>query len=229
MKRIIEEIEESVRIHGYDGQQGLGMWLDYLVDMFDVKYIVNGTYDKHLEVKAKEDEHLFNATILWLEIVSKGIESSGWIDVFGNIYEEMYQSKGKSSMLGQFFTPEGLCTIMAKINGGISGKTGDPACGSGRTLLAAYTENKSGYYVGEDIDGISCKMCALNLMVHGARGRVICHDTIASPVYFNWGYEINEVRYPIPTPFYSLRLISNVRTDEEIVKIENKVEQLKLF
>ena len=144
MKRIIEEIEESVRIHGYDGQQGLGMWLDYLVDMFDVKYIVNGTYDKHLEDKAKEDEHLFNATILWLEIVSKGIESSGWIDVFGNIYEEMYQSKGKSSMLGQFFTPEGLCTIMAKINGGISGKTGDPACGSGRTLLAAYTENKSG-------------------------------------------------------------------------------------
>ena len=202
MKRIIEEIEESVRIHGHDGQQGLGMWLDYLVDMFDVKYIVNGTYDKHLEDKAKEDEHLFNATILWLEIVSKGIESSGWIDV--------------------------LCTIMEKINGGISGKTGDPACGSGRTLLAAYTENKSGYYVGEDIDGISCKMCALNLMVHGARGRVICHDTIASPVYFNWGYEINEVRYPIPTPFYSLRLISNVRTDEEIVKIESNVEQLKL-
>lgn len=184
MKRIIEEIEESVRIHGHDGQQGLGMWLDYLVDMFDVKYIVNGTYDKHLEDKAKEDEHMFNATILWLEIVSKGIESSGWIDVFGNIYE---------------------------------------------TLLAAYTENKSGYYVGEDIDGISCKMCALNLMVHGARGRVICHDTIASPVYFNWGYEINEVRYPIPTPFYSLRLISNVRTDEEIVKIESNVEQLKLF
>ena len=54
MKRIIEEIEESVRIHGHDGQQGLGMWLDYLVDMFDVKYIVNGTYDKHLEDKAKE-------------------------------------------------------------------------------------------------------------------------------------------------------------------------------
>ena len=71
MKRIIEEIEESVRIHGHDGQQGLGIWLDYLVDMFDVKYIVNGTYDKHLEDKAKEDEHLFNATILWLEIISK--------------------------------------------------------------------------------------------------------------------------------------------------------------
>ena len=58
MKRIIEEIEESVRIHGHDGQQGLGIWLDYLVDMFDVKYIVNGTYDKHLEDKAKEDERL---------------------------------------------------------------------------------------------------------------------------------------------------------------------------
>lgn len=165
---------------------------------------------------------------MWLEIVAKKIDEGCWIDVFGNIYEEMYQSKGKSSMLGQFFTPPGLCDLMANMNEPTDGKIGDPACGSGRTLLAAYVNNKKAYYIGEDIDGISCKMCALNLMIHGAKGRVICHDTLNSPVFFNWGYEINEVRYPFPTPFYSLRLISNVKPEKPRA-IEKRVEQLKLF
>lgn len=229
MRKIIQEIEESVRKHGHDRQQGLAMWLDYLVDMFDVKYIMNNTYEQHLIDKAMEDENLYNATIMWLEMASKKIEAGGWIDVFGEIYEQLYIPKRKSSMLGQFFTPEDICNLMGEMNG--SGKMiNDPSCGSGRTLLAAYVNNKKTYYVGEDIDGISCKMCALNLMIHGARGRVVCHDTLASPVYFNWGYEINEVRYPVPTPFYSLRPISNVKPDrEEEKEIQNRVEQLKLF
>ena len=230
MKRIIQEIEESVRKHGHDRQQGLAIWLDYLIDLFDVKYIMDGTFEKHLVKKAEDDENLYNATIMWLEMVAKKIDDGGWIDVFGNIYEEMYQSKGKSSMLGQFFTPKGLCDLMANMNEPTDGKIGDPACGSGRTLLAAYVNNKKAYYIGEDIDGISCKMCALNLMVHGAKGRVICHDTLNSPVYFNWGFEINEVRYPIPTEFYSLRRISNIKPDrEEEKEIQKRVEQLKLF
>lgn len=231
MKRIIQEIEESVRKHNYDREQGLAIWLDYLIDLFDVKYIMDGTFEKHLVEKAEEDENLYNATIMWLEMVAKKIKEGGWIDVFGNIYEEMYQSKGKSSMLGQFFTPAGLCDLMAKMNDdNKGGKIGDPACGSGRTLLAAYVNNKKAYYIGEDIDGISCKMCALNLMAHGAMARVICHDTLNSPVYFDWGYEINEVRYPFPTPFYSLRRISNVKPDKQEEKeIQKRVEQLKLF
>ena len=229
MKQIIRQIEFSVQKHGHDRQQGLAIWLDYLIDLFDVKYIMNGTFEKYLVEKSEKDENLYNATIMWLEIVAKKIDEGGWIDVFGEIYEEMYQSKGKSSMLGQFFTPKGLCDLMANMNGPIDGKIGDPACGSGRTLLAAYVNNKKAYYIGEDIDGISCKMCALNLMIHGAKGRVICHDTLNSPVYFNWGYEINEVRYPIPTPFYSLRRISNVKPDREEEKEIQKIEQLKLF
>ena len=232
MKRIIQEIEESVRKHEHDRKNGLSMWLDFLIDMFDVKHIKDGTFEKHLVDKAHEDENLYNATIMWLDMVEKELDGGGWIDVFGDIYEEMYQSKDKSAMFGQFYTPKHICDLMAKINDEeTDGKIGDPACGSGRTLLASYVNNKNAYYIGEDIDGISCKMCALNLMAHGARARVICHDTLNSQVYFNWGYEINEVHYPFPTPFYSLRPISNVKPakEKEAVKIENKVEQLKLF
>ena len=53
MKRIIQEIDESVRKHGHDRQQGLEIWLDYLIDLFDVKYIMDGTFEKHLVEKAE--------------------------------------------------------------------------------------------------------------------------------------------------------------------------------
>lgn len=136
MRKIIQEIDESVRKHGYDRQQGLAIWLDYLIDLFDVKYIIDGTFEIHLVEKAEEDENLYNATIMWLEMVAKKIDEGGWIDVFGEIYEEMYQSKGKSSMLGQFFTPTGLCDLMANMNEPTDGKIGDPACLRGSHLRA---------------------------------------------------------------------------------------------
>lgn len=210
MKQIVQLIEASVRKNNYSREQGLNIFLDFLIDLFDVKYFINNKFEEHVREKQKQDEHLFNAALLWLDTTGKEIEKNGWYDSLGAIYEEMYQSKGKASMLGQFFTPKGICDLMSKISvSKDEKKVGDPACGSGRTLLSAFAEIGTGaYYIGEDVDAVSVKMCALNMMVHGMKGRSICHDTLSSPVYFDWGYEINEVRYPIPTPYYSLRLIS---------------------
>lgn len=99
----------------------------------------------------------------------------------------------------------------------------DCACGSGRTLVSHFMETYrqtgkhpvSYYYQGEDIDIVSVKMCALNMMIHGMRGRAIRHDTLMEPVSFDYGFEINEVRYPFPTPFYSLRPITYQETEEQ--------------
>ena len=210
MKRIIQLIEASVRKNNNSREQGLNIFLDYLIDLFDVKYFINNTFEEHIREKQRQDEHLFNASLLWLDITGNEIEKNGWYESLGEIYEEMYQSKGKASILGQFFTPKGICDLMSKISvSKKENKVGDPACGSGRTLLSAFAEIGTGaYYIGEDVDAVSVKMCALNMMVHGMKGRAVCHDTLSSPVYFDWGYEINEIRYPIPTPYYSLRLIS---------------------
>lgn len=71
------------------------------------------------------------------------------------------------------------------------------------------------YYQGEDIDFSSVKMCALNMMIHGMHGRAIRHDTLMEPVSFDYVFEINEVRYPFPTPFYSLRKIRYKETEEQ--------------
>ena len=219
MKKIIENLEAYVRKEHGQREYALDKFLEYLLELFDYKYYHTG-WQKHVNEMNEKSPELMTAAIEWLELTSTEIEKGGWCDTLGRLYEAMYQSKGKASALGQFYTPECLCDLMAKVTYKESDipHISDCACGSGRTLLAAYNKYREGYYTGEDLDGMSVRMCALNLMVHGARGRAVCHDTLRSPVNFDWGYEINEVRYPFPTPYYSVRRISNPEPKEEITK-----------
>ena len=65
------------------------------------------------------------------------------LDVFGILYEEMYLSRGKASKTAQFFTPQSISDLMARISAlgaGNHGKVNDCAAGSGRLLLAHYME-----------------------------------------------------------------------------------------
>lgn len=220
-------IEKHVTERQIDRHQGLNVLLDFLIDMFDIRhyYTPDGFVKNCIELHEKEP-YLFKISHIWLDKVAAAIEKGTWIDFFGGIYEEMYQSKGKASSLGQFFTPPALCDLMSMVTGKDgTNRVNDAACGSGRTLLSQLAHSgfpRDSYYIGEDIDTTSVKMCALNLMIHGARGRVVRHDTLISPVAFDYGFELNEVRYPIPTPFYSLRKISHsVKTEP---KMEPKME-----
>lgn len=80
-----------------------------------------------------------------------GVYDGGWYDPLGRMYE-CITSKNKSSQMGQYFTPEPAVEMMTKMIGvGSSGKAietiSDPACGSGRTGLAAASRafaNKKG-------------------------------------------------------------------------------------
>ena len=70
------------------------------------------------------------------------------------------------------------------------------------------------------------KAIGFNMMMYGMRGRVVRHDTLTQPVSFDFGFEINEVRYPLPTPFYSLRRISltdSEKKEHKRQKSENEV------
>lgn len=226
MKQVVKLIEEHCRKHNVDAIRGLDVTTDYLIDCFDIRhYYKRGGWEEHILQKKKESEELFQVLQIWLMKVTEAIEKGGWLDFFGSVYEEMYQSKSKASAMGQFFTPPAVSDLLTScVDGTNDAKVNDCACGSGRLLLAqwAKSENKKGYYQGEDLDFQSVKMCALNLMVHGCRGRVIRHDTLMNPVLFDYGFELNEIRYPIPTPYYSLRKIHYTKED---VKANN--EKLK--
>ncbi len=124
-------------------------------------------------------------------------EDLAWYDALGTLYEEI-ASNSKASFLGQFFTPPTVCDFMAQIQQPLEEcgdkKTGltvnDPACGSGRTLLAFNKVAPGNYLVGQDVDVICTKMTAINLALHGCKGQALNGDSLR-PDHFVFGYEIN--------------------------------------
>lgn len=232
MKETISLIEKVVREKNLDAHQGLNAVLDFLIDMFDIKhYLSKDGWFSAVSKAEKEEPHLYRIMMIWMEKVSTAMEKGSWIDFFGGVYEEMYQSRGKASTLGQFFTPPNICDLMAKISSPVKGRVNDCACGSGRTLLAGASAAgfpRSNFYIGEDLDMVSVKMCALNLMIHGCQGRVVRHDTLAEPICFDYGFRINDIRYPFETPFYSLTRIKMTREEKKEVQIEEKTNKVNI-
>ena len=106
----------------------------------------------------------------------------------------------------------GRCFLLTKVEGR---RVNDCAAGSGRLLLAHYMEvskldhsaGRPFVYIAHDSDPLVCKMCALNMMVHGMNGTVICQDTLTQSTP-SAVYRINEIRYPFNTPYYSVRVKS---------------------
>lgn len=226
MKEVVGLIDRVVTEKKIDRHQGLNAVLDFLIDIFDIKHWEEPEGWFKTVAKAKQEEPLlYRIMMIWMDKVATAMESGSWIDFFGGIYEEMYQSKGKASTLGQFFTPPNLCDLLAKVSQPTEGKINDCACGSGRTLLAGASAAgfpRDNYYIGEDLDIVSVKMCALNLMIHGCKGKVVQHDTLKNPIMFDYGFRINDIRYPIPTPFYSLTRIKLTKEN-----VEHKSERIR--
>ena len=169
----------------------------------------------------QEDEDYFELMTAWFTEVTKAMDAGGTLDFFGKMYEETWKGKGKASALGQFYTPESTCSLMAEmISDDGRGTYNDCTCGSGRTLLAAFAKadrSKFLWFDAGDIDYISCKMCALNFMVHGMLGEVKQQDalTLETPSVI---YHVNEVRYPFPTNMYSIRREYPSKTERKVLK-----------
>lgn len=143
-----------------------------------------------------------NFMYLYLDFMQEQLQNKFWYDAWGDMFME--NSGNFKSFRGQFFTPSAVSDLCARISFCdmhplVSGRQviNDCACGSARMLLAAQEQafnNKleQPYLVGEDIDGICCKMAAVNLAVHGCFGEVIRHDSLKEPGEFRYGYIINE-------------------------------------
>lgn len=124
---------------------------------------------------------LIKEAILVMDKQLKGEDD--WYDVFGAYYEVLASSY-KRSGFGQFFTPASVVDLMVQIQG-VSGKlkgkgvlVGDPACGSGRTLIAFQAYNPGNFLVGQDIDLVCCKMTIMNMILHGCKGEVVWGNSL---------------------------------------------------
>jgi len=143
----------------------------------------------------KELQPLFSQLLALLTLeMEERFDSRSGNDVLGEFYELNFCRKGS----GQFFTPYHICDFMAQITCGDHADTEkpqriiDPACGSGRTLLAgAKTLGTRHRYYGIDIDHTCVKMTAINLFMNGIfHGEVMWADTM-NPNDFRMSYVLS--------------------------------------
>lgn len=226
-KLYVDVLTKQVKEDGRPYEMALNDFCDYLLDLFSVEAFKNDFKGllKWQQERFQAKPHFGFLALAWMDDVTKAMERGKWLDVFGMLYEEMYLIAGKASRTGQFFTPPAVSDLMSELVGtkkkeassmkkdGL--KVNDCAAGSGRLLLSHFIEvSKQNHsagrpysYIAQDSDPLACKMCALNMMIHGMNGRVICQDTLtlSTPTV---EYIVNEVRYPFYTPYYSVRVKS---------------------
>jgi len=114
-----------------------------------------------------------------------------WYDFFGDFYQ-LISSRSKAQGLGQFFTPEAVVTAMVLMQN-IDGENKtvlDPACGSGRFLIASHAHNPRNIHFGADLDFVCCQMSVLNMMMHGCRGEIVWKNALDTESYYR-GWLIN--------------------------------------
>jgi type I restriction-modification system DNA methylase subunit len=111
-------------------------------------------------------------------------QGTGLLDILGTYFEQEI-SMGHN---GQFFTPEPICDMMAMMMKPISfGQSiADPACGSGRNLMAAAKINRHCMFFGADNDADCARMTAINLCLNGMFGEVAWMNSLSNEYYSGW-------------------------------------------
>ena len=111
-------------------------------------------------------------------------DGSGMVDVLGKYFEENL-SHGRN---GQFFTPQPVCDMMARMNLPMiaGGRVLDPACGSGRMLMAMAKFNRHATFYGADNDVNCAKMATINLCLNGMFGEIAWMNSLTNEFYGGW-------------------------------------------
>lgn len=163
---------------------GLSQYEDEYLKIIE-PYKTNGRLKHFLELLAE--------LILYMEEYR---DNSQVNDLLGEFFQQEI-TRGRN---GRFFTPSHVSSMMAKMVRGEETKplrVIDPACGSGRMLMASARDSTIPHcYYGIDIDLICVKMSAINLFLNGLRGEVICADALAVDD-FRFGYRISFLPFGI--------------------------------
>ncbi|MCG8651133.1 MAG: N-6 DNA methylase [Pirellulales bacterium] len=100
-------------------------------------------------------------------------------DVLGDVFQGAI-TYGEN---GQFFTPDSVCDLMAKMSVPTERTDEpkticDPACGSGRQLLAVAKHQPHWEFTGQDLDIRCTQMTAINLGLNGLKGWAVNQNTL---------------------------------------------------
>jgi type I restriction-modification system DNA methylase subunit len=151
-----------------------------------------------LQEKDEENERLYLETIKpykreELEEFGKAIgtiQLSAYEGPYSDILGEFFMQHITRGQNGQYFTPEPVCDMMARMNlEGIEGegkRIQDPACGSGRMLLSSAKINHRNYFYGADSSSTCAKMATLNFFLNGLKGEVSWMNSLSMEWFGGW-------------------------------------------
>ena len=218
---IVRKITEVGLKDGMEISRAFTEMLDAFISFLSIERLKENKCDVVEVMRSIKDEKWFETFTMWLEWVNERQKGGVVIDAF-DFYEDAVKSKGKAQVFGQFYTPITICDMMAELT--YTGDkevsvVNDSAVGSGRTLLGyanILSRKKSpevAYYIANDIDEQSVKMCTINFAINGMIGRVLCADGLM--LHYNYGYEINEIKYPMWSNATSIRRLPDSQHSDD--------------
>ena len=186
-------------------------------------------YLKTIRKYEKPEAYKISEALAALVVEMTG-DGTGMVDVLGDYFEQ-FLSYGKN---GQFFTPQHLCDMMARLMNPTTPleRILDPACGSGRMLMAMAKVNRFATFFGADNDRNCAMMCAINMCLNGMYGEVAWMNSITNQFYAAWHIHPTVQGCPCITPisekqsYIHLKLPESKTNLKEIVTDIPKIETL---
>lgn len=118
-------------------------------------------------------------------------------DVLGDAYEYLIGqfASGAGKKAGEFYTPQQVSTILAKIV--TTGKTKiksayDPTCGSGSLLLRLQKEVEVANFYGQELNRTTYNLARMNMIMHGVHYKkfdIRQDDTLEHPQHIDERFE----------------------------------------
>lgn len=154
-------------------------------------------------------------------------DGSGMVDVLGQFYENNV-SHGHN---GQYFTPQPVCDMMAQLTGPVRAgqRVADPACGSGRMLMAMAKINRFALFYGADNDANCAKMTVINLCLNNLFGEVAWMNSLSNEFYAAWEIFPTAKGVPCIRQITKQQSYIHLKLPEETKKIIPVPAQQKLF
>lgn len=211
---IVDRLETISRSTGYGVPKVFIDWVDLTVASLegnDAEYL--SVLNRIISDTCTDDERR-EIAIQFAKAFTDLID--GTCELQRPILGDVYEVAGASSdRLGQYFTPWSLCMLMAQLDMGVEPAdietathndpltTHDPACGSGRLLIAyakaVHSEDPTAPVIvsGVDKSGVCAKMAVINLALAGLSGFIIHGDSLTLDFYTEWHVDFRGQRSSI--------------------------------
>ena len=132
----------------------------------------------------KPEAYKLSEALTAFVIEMTGNDGNGIVDVLGKYFQENV-SHGEN---GQYFTQQNICDMMARMHNPTNptDRIADPACGSGRMLMAMAKVNRFAKFYGADVDANCAKMAVVNLCLNTMYGEIAWMNTLTNQYFGGW-------------------------------------------